>query len=177
MGCGLGEMCLIYFLQNAGFSSFPDQASCLECWDLNSRNLHYHSNPESICGLGRLGGPVAWPTHASCLLGSQGSRLHAYSGLWHLCVLCTFSPMESLMATLAAQCQFQSWAPKESSRKKEQNLAGRKEAPRNCNFQFLFSFYSFWSDSAFMMALIEAFVVLCLRHYKWYFIWHWKWNR
>lgn len=52
-------MCLIYFLQNAGFSSFPDQASCLECWDLNSRNLLCRSNPESICGLGCLGGPVA----------------------------------------------------------------------------------------------------------------------
>lgn len=52
-------MSVIYFLQNASFSSFLDQASCLEGWDLNSRNLHCHSDPESICGLGLLGGPVA----------------------------------------------------------------------------------------------------------------------
>lgn len=53
------QMSLIYFLQNGGFSDFPDQASCLEGWDLHSRNLYCRSDPESICGLQLLGGPVA----------------------------------------------------------------------------------------------------------------------
>lgn len=50
-------MSVIYILQNAGFSSFPDQASCLQGWDLNPRDVHRLSDPESICGRWPQGGP------------------------------------------------------------------------------------------------------------------------
>lgn len=56
----LGEkMSRIYFLQNVGFSNFPDQASCLVSWNLNFRNLLCRSDPESICGRWLLGGTSA----------------------------------------------------------------------------------------------------------------------
>ena len=71
-------------------------------------------NPSVVDGCWEAQCP--WPIQASFLLDSQGSRQYVYSGLWHLCLLGTFSPMESLMATLTVQCPFQSWASKERNR-------------------------------------------------------------
>lgn len=113
-----------------------------------------------------------WPIQASSLLDSQSSRQCVYSGLWHLCLLGTFSSMESLMATLTSQCQFQSWASKERNRKIGLEL-GRKEEDSSEKLQLIFfSCYAFRSYSIFLMASIETFVGLCLSLYKLYFIWH-----
>lgn len=51
-----GEMSVIYILQNAGFSGFPDQASCLEGWGPEFQKSARPSDPEPICG--------RWPQEA-----------------------------------------------------------------------------------------------------------------
>lgn len=68
-------------------------------------------------------------------LDSQSSRQCVYSGLWHnyVCLLGTFSSVESLMATPTGQCQFQSWASKERNRKIGLEL-GRKAEKLPLNF-------------------------------------------
>ena len=78
--------------------------------------------------------------------------------------------MESLMATLTSQCQFQSWASQERNRKIGLEL-GRKEEDSSEKLQLnFFSCYAFRSYSIFLMASIETFVGLCVSLYKLYFI-------
>ena len=144
-------MSLIYFLQNAGFSSFLDQASCLEGWILSPEicTVTQMQNPSVVDGCWEA--QCLWPIQASSLLDLQSSRQCVYSGLWHLCLLGTFSSMESLMATLTSQCQFQSWASKERNRKIVLEL-GRKEEDSSQKLQLKKNF--------FMLGFQELFCLL-----------------
>ena len=124
----LGEqMSLIYFLQIAGFSSFPDQASCLEGWILSPEicTVTQMQNPSVVDGCWEA--QCLWPIQASSLLTRRapGSVFIQDFGIY-VCLLGTFSSVESLMATPTGQCQFQSWASKERNRKIGLEL-GRKE--------------------------------------------------
>ena len=116
----LGEkMSVIYILQNVSFSSFPDQASCLEGWgpSFQKSALSLRSTRHLRCRCGEAQWP--WAIQASCRLASQGSRQCVDSGPGHLCLLRTCSWVEPLMATLTTQCQFQSWAPNTETGKRK----------------------------------------------------------
>lgn len=104
-------MSVIYILQNAGFQAFRIRLPAWRAGDLNSRNLHGARLQKHLWSMaaGRPSGPEL---HKHLPPDAQGSRQRVYSRPRHFCLLRTFSPVESLMATLAAQCQLQSWAPK-----------------------------------------------------------------
>lgn len=157
-------MFIIYILQNAGFLSFPDQASCLEARGSEGQQLTALRSRTHLRSMvaGRPRGPELYGIFPS---GSQGSRQHVHSTLPHFCLLRTFSPMEALMATLIALCQSQSGAHRrEAGRRIE--LGRKGESLEKVQF-LIFLFILFFQDLfCFHGGIIEVLVLLCLRLYK-----------
>lgn len=155
-------MFIIYILQNAGFLSFPDQASCLEARGSEGQQLTALRSRTHLRSMvaGRPRGPELYGIFPS---GSQGSRQHVHSTLPHFCLLRTFSPMEALMATLIATCQSQKLGPQERSGEKdrtwEEGRKLRESAIFNFSFHFILSgliLFSRWHHRSACSLMLEA---------------------
>lgn len=90
------KISVIYILQNAGFSSLPDQASCLIAWGSQCQKSALSLRSRIYLWLVAMGRPTAPKLNGgSPILDFQGFRQYVYSRLWLLCLLLTFSQMES----------------------------------------------------------------------------------
>lgn len=164
-------MFIIYILQNAGFLSFPDQASCLEAWGSEGQKLTALRSKMHLRSM-VAGGPGA----LSCR--------HLPLGLPGLQAACAFKASEVLLAPhIQSNGSFNGHndcsvpnselGPQERSGEKDRTWEGGRKLRESAIFNFSFHFilsglilFSRWHH--------RALVLLCLSLYKLYFTCHQK---